>query len=307
MRLSLKLPFARVPEWLLAVGREGVRTSYRIRGRWDGGVSLEEVDAVPPGKPCIAVLDPDLPYRRRLQRFPATARSRQALLKAAPDEFALPSTGVRHALGLRDGDGYLYALPESELDQMTRAGLQPVAVLVAAGQLDAAGCLGALETLDSHGDAVNFIRGRRLLARRTVRNAVLAALLLGIVGGAAQLLLGPDLVGEAIAWRAQTLRREAGNLPQLHGATETMVASREATGKLFGMPEAKAPAVLGNLLATVPSGHSIRRIEIVGGTLRVAGSGADVQDWLIGAGFPAEGITVEETGSFRAWRAERPL
>jgi len=303
---KLRLPIGLVPEWLVAVGRDGIRAHFRICQHWDGRITLVP-ESVPPGKPCIAVVDFSLPFRRRLQRLPATSRARQALLKAAADEFPLATESVRYALGERDGEGYLYAMTEEDLAHLSHAGLEPAVVLVAAGEANQAGCETALETFETQGEAVSFVRGPRLLNRRWLRNGILVACLLGIAAGVAQLLLGPDLLGDAVAWRVQKLRREAGDLPRLYGATETMIASREAAAKLFAMRESNAPAVLGKLLATVPPGHSVRRIEISQSTLRVAGSGADVQVWLAEAGFPAEGIIIEKTGSFQAWRAERPL
>jgi hypothetical protein len=302
----LALPFALMPQWLVAVDRDGKQSAWRIRRRWDGRPRLEPRQ-LPAGKGCIVALDPDLPYRRKLQRFPATARARRALLRAAPDEFPLPAEAVRYALGTRGGDGYLLALPEQELTRLREAGLNAAAIVTAGEGLDEAGCLAALATIEKQGETASFARGKRLLPRSWLRPVVLAVSLLLLAGAAAQLLLGPDLLGNAIAWRNEQMRREAGDLPRLYATTETMAASHAAAAKLRALPEARAAAVLGQILATVPPGHGIRRIEIANGTLRLAGSGADVQDWLTAAGFPANGIVVEKIGSLQTWRAELPL
>lgn len=292
-------------EWALAFHKDGQCRTYRLRQQWDGRQGLEPGE-LPPGRPWVAVLDAGLPLRRKLQRFPATAAARQALLKAAADEFPL-SGEVRYAVGRRGPEGYLFALPEDEFRRLAEGRAAPASILVAPGSPDPDACLDALGDHARYGPAVDFLHRRAGLSRRHLRNGILSVVLVILMAGAGGLAFGPDLLGSVAGWQARRLRDEAGDLPRIHAATEAMAAAQAASARLAAMPEARAAALLARLMNTVPPGHSIRRIELGGGVLRIAGSGTDVQAWLATEGFPAEAIVTEKTGNFTAWRAELKL
>ena len=72
---------ALMPRWLASLSAQGGIAGYRLRLRWNGRHVLEPA-AVPAGEPCIVVVDSALPFRRRLQRFPETAKARLAMLRS---------------------------------------------------------------------------------------------------------------------------------------------------------------------------------------------------------------------------------
>ncbi|HEY6897935.1 MAG TPA: hypothetical protein VI279_11785 [Rhodocyclaceae bacterium] len=301
-----RMPIPLAPVWLVAEGRDGSRSTWRINHHWDGRRTLTPCEA-PAKQPCYLVLDGDLPFRRKLQRFPADRRARQALLRTAPDEFPLPQAEVDYALGVRQGDGYLYALPRTERTRWQQAGLNPAVVLVASEPLGEDACLAALESFERLGAVVAFGSAPRFVQRNVLRNGVLGfGALLGLAL-CVWLVAAPRLFDDIMEWQLRSLRREAGDLPRLYQAAEDMAATEKALASLRASPEAKAPHVLAKLMATIPPGVAIRRIEIAGGVLRVAGSGTEVQPWLLDAGFPASGINIEQIGSFSRFRAELTL
>ncbi len=295
------------PEWLLAIGNNGQRQSYRISIRWDGRRTLAAAQA-PTGKPCYLVLDPGCPYRRKLLRLPDSEKGRQALLRAAPEEFPLIPETLEFGLGLRDGEGYLYALPVGKREQLASEGINPVIVLISNGAVTEASCLEAIEQYERHGRslAIGSLR-TRYVSRSLLRSAALGTGLCLSTMLAVILIAAPGIFGDLVAWRTDQLRREAGDLPEVFRASENMLATQADAAKLLRSSEARLPQVLAQLFATVPPRHGIRRIEFDGKELVVAGTGTDVQQWLGQAGFESSQISVESTGTFQRFRAVRNL
>lgn len=306
-RFSLSGWLSLAPKWLLAIDHDGSRRGYRVRNRWDGQRTLVAA-SVPLGKPCYLVLDPDSPYRRKLQRLPDTEKGRQALLRAAPDEFPLPPATLEFGLGLRDGEGYLYALPRDKREQLQGEGISPAIVLIAGGAVTEASCLEAIDQYERRGRSLAIGGSRtRYVSRRLLGQVALGAGLCLSTLLAVIVIAAPGVFGELIAWRTDQLRREAGDLPTLLKASEAMVATQADAAKLLRSPEARLPQVLAQLFASVPPRHGIRRIEFDGKELVVAGTGTDVQEWMGQAGFDASQVSVESVGNFQRFRAIRKL
>lgn len=306
-RLSFSGWFRLAPEWLLAIEHDGQRRSYRIRNRWDGGRMLVPAP-VSAGKSCYVVIDPDSPYRRKLQRLPDNEKGRQAMLQAAPDEFPLPADTLEFGLGLRDGEGYLYALLREKRAQLQAEGVNPAIVLIAGGAVTEASCLEAIEQYErlgrsfAMGSSRTRYLSRGLLAQLMLGTGLCLSTLLAVIAIAA-----PGVFGDLIAWRTNQLRNEAGDLPAVLKATEAMLATQADAAKLLGSPEARLPQALAKLFSSVPPRHGIRRIEFDGTGLVVAGTGTEVQAWLTEAGFETSQINVESVGNFQRFRAVRKL
>lgn len=295
------------PEWLLAIDHEGQRRSYGVRHRWDGRRTLIEAP-VPAGKPCYLVLDPDYPFRRKLQCLPDNKKGRQTLLRAAPDEFPLPPDTLEFGLGLRDGEAYLYALPRDRCEQLKGEGINPIIVLIAGGAVSDASCLEAIEQYERHGRSFAIGgTGAHYVSRRLLGQVVLGAGLCVSTLLAAVMIAVPGVFGDLIAWRTDQLKREAGDLPLVLKASEAMLATQADAAKLLSSPEARLPQLLAQLFSSVPPRHGIRRIEFDGKELVVAGTGTDVQAWLGQAGFEASQISVESVANFQRFRATRKL
>ena len=306
-RFSLSRWLALSPQWLLAIGHDGQRRSYRLHNRWDGQRTLVAA-SIPAGKPCYLVLHPDSPYRRKLQRLPDNEKGRQALLRAAPDEFPLSPDTLEFGLGVRDGEAYLYALPLEKRRQLQDEGFNLAIVLIAGSAASEASCLAAVEQHERHGRsfAIGSSRTRyvprRLLGQVALGSSVFASTVLAVIAIAV-----PGIFGDLIAWRTDQLRREAGDLPSVLKASEAMLATQADAAKLLRSPESGLPRVLAQLFASVPPRHGIRRIEFDGKELVVAGTGTDVHEWLGQAGFEASGISVESVGNFQRFRAIRKI
>lgn len=302
---SLPLP-GLMPRWLVALAADGGITGYRINMRWNGRYLLQPAKP-PEGQPCVVVVAHELPFRRKLQRFPATRKARLAMLRTAPDEFPLPPEDMRYGLGMQGSDGYLYALPRTTLEILGERKLRPVTVLVSGARLDAAGCLEAFENYLTYGQSVDLLQGRQRLSRRSLLQAALgASLLAGLLAGIG-FATHPEAFTNLQEWRAAPLREKGSALPRLYRSTEKMAYAQAEAARLYATPEARLPGILAQLFATVPAGHSLRSIELKNGTLKISGTGTEVQNWLIAQGFPAERIIIEEAGSYQRFRAERTL
>ena len=299
---------ALMPRWLASLSAQGGIAGYRLRLRWNGRHVLEPA-AVPAGEPCIVVVDSALPFRRRLQRFPETAKARLAMLRAAPEEFPLPAEEVLYGLGMRGEDAYLYALPRRVREELAGRGLRPAVILVAefAADADPAACLAAFESFLRRGAALDLLRAGRYLSRRTLLRLELGAALGAAVLAGALLLAWPELAAGVLEWRAAALRERGGALPKIYRVTVQMADAQAEAAKLYASPEARLPGMLAALFNSVPPGRSLRSIEVKNGTLRITGTGGGVKDWLVSIGFPAGRIVEGQAGSVPQFSAERPL
>lgn len=295
------------PKWLLAIDSHGARRQFRIQYRWDGSRRLVEAP-VPSRTPCYCILDSGAPFRRKLQRLPETERGRLSLLRAASDEFALPAEELAYGLGLRDGDAYLYALPRKMLEQLQGEGLDPAVVLFANDPESEIDCVAAIEQYESLGRSLALDTGRRRFVSRKLLRQVLLGIGLGISFSLILVAVAmPGLFGRVIDWRADELRRQAGDLPTILRATESMVVTQADAGRLLQSPESRLPEILSQVFASVPARHGIRRIEFDGKEIVVAGTGTDVKEWLGKVGFDSSQISVESVGTYQRFRATRPL
>jgi hypothetical protein len=295
------------PRWLVSVDAQFNLQSYSICLHWTGRRTLVP-GTLPVGEACYLVLHPTLPFRRKLQRFPSQARAREVLLRAAPDEFPLDKgDGVSYCLGLRQGEGYVYALPGEIHDQLVERGLKPSIVLVGSSEVvDETDCLATLSTFEQLGAALAFGGRRRPLSRRWLLDLPLAggaALALGLM----LWLAVNDPFAEVLGAEQARLRRETAGVAEQYAATENMLATRSHLARLRESPGAQLPAELDKLWQGIPAGHAIRRIEYKEGQLKISGSGLEVGKWLESSGFAPEKITTETAGKLTRFRAERPL
>lgn len=299
---------ALMPRWLVSLSAQGKVAGYRLRLHWNGRHALRPA-SVPTGELCIVVVDSSLPFRRRLQRFPATPKARLAMLRAAQEEFPLPAEEVLYGLGMRGEDAYLYALPRRVHEELAGRGLRPALVLVAgfAADADPAACLAAFESFLGRGASLDLLRAGRYLSRRTLLRIELGAALGVVVLAGALLLLRPELAAGVLEWRAAALREQGSALPKIYRATENMADAQAEAAKLYASPEARLPGILAALFNSVPPGRSLRSIELKDGTLRITGAGGGVKGWLASIGFPPERIVESQAGGRQQFSAERPL
>lgn len=295
------------PRWLACVDAQMKVLAYRIGLRWNGRRTLEAAP-LPAGERCYVVLHPGLPFRRKLQRFPAQARAREVLLRAAPDEFPLLDEGVSYCLGLRQGEGYVYALPGKMREQLQACGLQPDIVLVGeTGALAAADCLGTLETYERFGASLAFGGRRRPLSRRWLLDGPLAAGAAIALALAIWLATGADPFGALLHGTLERMRSDNATLAGQYAAAENMLATRRQLARLHENPGARLPEALAKLWRALPEGNAIRRIEYQEGHLTVSGSGAALGDSLESSGFAPQEIKTETLGKSSRFRAERDL
>lgn len=306
--LKWKLPQGRflAPQWLAVVTNDGIGNTYRIRQHWDGRKSLDPLP-VPSKEACFIVLDPDVPFRRKLQKFPETKKAQQALLRAAADEFPFTAGAVDFSLGVRNGEGYLYALPHDKRSQIDEITSGPKIVLSAKEPLSENTCLEALQEYEKFGSIVAFGSTRRYLSRRFFSQLLLSIGLAFnvIVGG--YVLLAPNLFGGIIEWQLERIRITAGNLPKTYAATEAMIAAREAMVGIQTHPNAKLPSILGKLFVAIPPNCAIKNVELKDNILTVAGTGSDVLEWLKKSGFREEDIKTESIGNYSHFQAKQKI
>jgi hypothetical protein len=305
-RPARKSFLALAPRWLTVVDHEWKTSGYCIRYHWDGRCSLEP-SPIPEHESSLVILDQALPYRRKLQGFPANERSRRALLKAAVDEFPLPPGQVNYALGIRGHDGYLYALPHEYRQKLLSCGVSPAAILVAQESLAEPALLAVLQDLERYGTSFAIGGAQRYISRRAVISTLLVIVLSAQLLLIAVLALFPNPLNSLLEWERTRLTQEAGDLPRKHSNTNIMLGEQQAIAKLKSSPEAQLPAELSRLISITPSGHSIQRIEYKDGLLKIAGTGESAAQWFANAGFPSARVSIESIGPQRLFRAELSL
>lgn len=285
-----------------------VAVAYRIHLSWTGRRSLV-VTTMPVDEPLYLVLHPSLPFRRKLQCFPVHAKAREVLLRTAPDEFPFADGTVSYCLGLRQNEGYVYALPSDISEHLQQLlGQQPGFVLVGCSDtLDEAGCLATLAAYEQFGSSLAFGGRVPLLHRHWLLDVPLAASASLALALTVWLAAGADPLAEVLGSEEQRLRTQTATLAAQYGAAESMLATRKQLAELYESPGARLPAELARLWRDVPAGHAIRRIEYKEGHLTVTGSGIEVAQWLGSAGFAPEQITTETTGKLNRFRAEADL
>ena len=293
------------PCWLVTLSANGSTTEYRLQMNLAGQYQLLP-DKIPAGQACVVVVDHALPYRRRLQRFPDTNRSRLAMLNTAPDEFPLTPADMLYSLGLAGNDGYLYALPRLQIEVLTERELKPAVVLVSGSSVNIRPCLDAIESYFRLGATADLYQSARLLSPRALLKLKLTATIATLIAGCLFLSSSVGL-DSVLEWRHKALVAQGGTLPERYAATEKMAYAQRQASILYAKREARLPAILASLFNTVPPGHSLRNIELKGGILKISGTGIEVKEWLKGQGFPPESITVENMGTFQRFHAERAL
>lgn len=299
-----RLPLA--PSWVVTCDRDSKLQSYRLKSRWNGGFELQPA-AIQNNQPCLLLIDQAIPYRRKLQQFPGESTSRMALLRAAPDEFPVPPADMLFGMGLHGSEGYLYALPRHHIDNLRERGVSPAAVLIAEQPDSTAGCLASIGGYFRYGAALDLLHSKRLFSRHILRYASLGSSLVLMLLLSATLLLKPDLLGDFLEWRAASLREQGGALPKINLVTAKMAYAQNEAARLYASKDAAFASHLGKLFATLPPGCSLRDIEYKNGILTIAGRGNIGNTWLIEQGFPAESISMEDMGSYRRFRAQRPV
>lgn len=300
-------PSLLAPRWLVSVDAQRVEVAYRIHLSWTGRRSLVAATR-PAGEPFYLVLHPSLPFRRKLQRFPAQAKARAVLLRTAPDEFPLAEGSVSYCLGLRQGEGYVYALPGEFNEPLHPHARQADYVLVGcADTLDEADCLATLAAYERLGSSLAFGGRRPPVPRHWRLDVPLAIGAAGALSLIVWLAAGADPLAEILASEQERLRRETATLAGQYTAAESMLATRNQLARLSESPGARLPGELVKLWRDVPAGHAIRRIEYKEGHLTVTGSGIEVAKWLESAGFAPEQITTETAGKLNRFRAEADL
>ena len=305
-RWRIKLPhLSLAPLWIVAVGADDTQKSYRLKLRWNGKYELQPA-VVPATKPCILVVEHTVPYRRKLQQFPAAASSRLALLRTAPDEFPLPADEMLFGMGGHGLDGYIYALPRQYISRLRENGIQ-LALILVADTIAPDGILVSLKRYFRHGAALDLLGTRRLFSPHGLRYIQLGTGLLFLLLASGVLLAKPDMLNNILEWRVKSLREQAGALPKTYGATEKMAQAQAEAARLYASQDAKLAPILTRLFNSLPPGYSLRSIEYKNGILTISGRGGNEKNWLIEQGFPAENITTESFTSYQKFKAGRPI
>lgn len=297
---------ALAPTWLTVVKHDWQIAGYRIRYRLNGECALEP-SAIPAGEPSLVILESTIPFRRKLQGFPANEKSRQALLKAAVDEFPLASEQIDCALGIRGNDGYVYALPREQREALVDHGVTAAAILVAQDSLSDSALLTVTEDFARYGPSFAIGGAPRFISRHSASMAFLSAFVAGEILLLAALAFLPNPFDRILEWEKVRLVQEAGDLQLKHANTNLMLTERQAVLAFRASPEAQLPVELSRLISITPPGHSIQRIEYKDGLLKIAGTGDSAADWFANAGFPSAQVSIEASGTRRLFRAEVPL
>lgn len=291
--------------WLIEHGADAVRSVWRIDGDALGRLLVHPHNtAVPPAGDLIALIDITIhPWRRRLQRAPATPAVARALVASAADEFPFPPEATRYAIGFDGDEAWLCAINEQDLARLAQPGQRLQAVLLAAP--GAAGAQAALRHYRRYGAACDFLgRSQRLIFRHALRLAGRGLALLGALALLLGLLLSDRWPAWLLARQVAGLESEAADIVRRKQTVQRMQAAQSAIAELHASPAARLPEILERAFASIPAGHLLSRIDYRNGTLTLGGTGPQGRDWLLGLGVPDAAIHVESVGSYHHFRAE---
>jgi hypothetical protein len=302
------MAFYLAPRYVACIGQDPAEVSFfRLHYRIDGSFRVRPSTRRPDS--AVALLDAEMPFRRRIFNRPRNALALEALLAAAPDAFPFERDGGRYGVGLRDGETYLYALPDATLAALGEALPRLEGILVADRPLGVDAVRPAIENWLALGKVADLGAPRRQpFGRHRLGFAIALALFVLAAAGVAALALTDG-------WRRLPFERAiAQHTPE--GAP--LLARNEALARIAGtlqaldaqrlQPTAAAPRELDRLFTSIPAGLALRKIEVrPDGTLLVYGSGTGARDWLREAGFAEADITLTEVGKFTRFEATKKL
>lgn len=312
------------PRWLATLDAQGQLALWRLHMGWDGKLSLAP-QAAPPAprkngkpQPCLLLVSPRLPFRRRLHRYPEQETARAAMLRSAPDEFPLAAAEHCYAMAPnveQAGEGYLYALPRAALASVGEAGLRPVAIrLVDEGLLaDPVALAPALPRLARQAAAGDFLRQHQLIPPAVPLYGGLAAGLAILMGLLTLVLLPQGPVESLERQQIARLRQQAGPALAQYQALKRMESQQQALAAFQKRPEARLAPRLKELLANLPEGYSIRAIQLDGQSLLISGRGLNdpegnkFREWAARNQLPAESATFEEGGGLILFKVQQSL
>lgn len=291
--------------WLVTIDGEHQVHAWQFASDNWGKVRLVAQDSLPQGL-AIVTLHSALPYRRRLQCFPANRAAGQAILTGAGDEFPFPSDDLVFALSSKQEDTYLCAIEKGRLEQLIPRGITPQAVLVA--DPDATSAAEAFAQYRKYRSLLDFSGNTRwLIDRHRLRFFGRLFGFLAVTLTCLVLLLNPSWPSYLLQWRLENLEAEIEPQRQQQGTIQRMAAAQRAIASLYEQPESKVSLLMQKAWDTLPPGHAISRIELRGGTLILGGNGSDPMPWLISLGIPESVINIESAGTYTHFRAEVPL
>lgn len=302
------MAFYLAPRHVVCIGQDPAEVSFfRLHYRIDGSFRVRPSTRRPDS--AVALLDAGIPYRRRIFNRPRNTLGLEALLAGAPDAFPFERDGGRYGVGVRDGDTYLYALPDATLAALGESLPRLEGILVADRPLGAEAVRPAIENWLALGKVADLgLPRRRPFGWHRMSFAIALALFLLAAVGAAALALTEG-------WRRWPFERAIAHYaPQ--GAP--LLARSDALARIAGtlqaldaqrlQPTAAAPRELDRLFATIPAGLALRKVELrPEGTLLVYGSGPGARDWLRERGFADADITLTEVGKFTRFEATKRL
>jgi len=306
--VRIGLPFAIPPRQVVALGADGSASTYRLKLRLDGGIALQPAQLAT-ARDTLIVLDPAIPFHRRLYRRPRQKKATAALLQSAPELFPFEPEKTHYALSEVRGEPYVSALPAATLSRVAQD-LPPARVVLAAGErADREGALAAIGCWLRDGRSADFsTRPQRPLPLHTAVAAALIAAILAIAALAVWLGFGSGWRERQLQSLAQQLAPEAKPLLARHAVLERMTAAQDALAEQYRQPGVAAHAKLVELLTSVPEGVSVRRIEFKKGVLEISGAGGDeARTWLLGRGFPPAQIEITEVAAYRQYSARLPI
>jgi hypothetical protein len=291
---EIKLPrLRRLPRRVVALDAERNPQGFTLRLHWNGRLTAaRERGAKPAGGPFVLALDPSICFRRRDRVHP---RSRTELKMLAPDLFPFVADATHYAVSRLGGnDAHYCALPNDELTAILDRFPAPASVIVAPP--DARALERAVEERLDVGDIADLLPGAgHLINPAMVLGSGLAAL---VVAG---------IVASALLWNANSeaaLRAQRAELARLQGVTARLVDRRQAILRMSTVlqqqevfaqrPSGEVIELIAKVLAALPDGAFVERIEYAKQSLAISGWGNNAPDWVKAAGLNPARVTTEK-------------
>lgn len=285
----------RLPRRVIALDGQFKPKHYRIQKNLLGQISVfPQSDLVPlkPDEDCLLCLDPSILYRRKAN-FNASTRS--DLRRLAADLFPFADDDTQYAASSATlSAAYIYALPFAEMAQLQKIANVPVAAVLPCAD-DKASVESAIQQrlygvgdlIDLHGSPARF------LSPAIASFAAIALIFLLIVfGGAFMWQWQNQWHKSVLSQDIAALESEALPAQKRANAIAIMQSTLLAAQQIQTSASAKAFVIVSQLVASIPNGISIDRIEFKDNKLAISGLGKNPQSWLIQNGFAERDIQI---------------
>jgi len=251
---------------------------FKMSFRWDGRFKLEPIPLLVDEAPFILLLDSQLPFRRQLSL--SNKMSREMLEASGEGLFPVDEETLLFAMGEKADNSYLFAISQSDMDELVSIVAKPDAILVS----DAGEAMEkAILNWHDKGALYEFNGAYKWLTPVKFLSSLLSVVVIGMT------------VWAFFQWDGylqQNTRQEAKLVAEVKQNVAPLLIKKRAIAHMRVLVEAKSKLVnlAGDsqlslvlpLLVDMPEDSYVTEIKLIEGRIEVSGWGHGIESWLEG-------------------------